>query len=175
MGTFAPSRRTALKSVPLMSRFRVSPNSYGREMPPDSTPVARSRVSCRPKLLRPSEPSKSCSVLNPRKSMVLSVISKRASVRSCGWPIWPRAEVCGGGVTCGGCCGLMKPWLARRSVSLSSKSFTASLFMALGSFNISRSSSLMALSGNKSPSCKARKIASRSASIERSGSICETP
>src|SRR6266853_1738529 len=68
-------------------------------MPPDSTPVARSRVSWRPKLLRPREPSKSCRVLNPRKSIVLSVISKRASGwRSCGWSNWPRAEVRGGGI-----------------------------------------------------------------------------
>src|SRR2546428_97875 len=70
-------------------------------------PVERSRVSWRPKLLRPSEPSKSCSVLKPRKSMVLSVISKRASGwRSCGWPSWARAEVCGGGGACGGFAGV---------------------------------------------------------------------
>ena len=36
-------------------------------------------MSWRPKLLLPSDPIKSLSVLNPRKSMVLSVISKRAS------------------------------------------------------------------------------------------------
>jgi len=38
-------------------------------------PVARSRVSCRPKLDLPSDPSRSLSVLNPRKSSDLSVTS----------------------------------------------------------------------------------------------------
>ena len=38
-------------------------------------PVARSRVSWRPKLDLPSEPSRSRSVLKPRKSRLLSVIS----------------------------------------------------------------------------------------------------
>ena len=57
MGTRAPSRRTALNKVEATSRLRVSPNSYGRDAPPDSTPVASSRVSCRPKLLLVEEPS----------------------------------------------------------------------------------------------------------------------
>ena len=38
-------------------------------------PVARSRVSCRPKLDLPSDPSRSFSVLKPRKSSDLSVTS----------------------------------------------------------------------------------------------------
>ena len=52
----------------------VSPNSYCLAAPLDSTPVARSRVSCAPKLEWPSDPSRSLSVLNPRKSTLLSVI-----------------------------------------------------------------------------------------------------
>ena len=46
-----------------------------REAPLASIPVARSRVSWRPKLDLPSEPSRSLSVLNPRKSSDLSVTS----------------------------------------------------------------------------------------------------
>src|ERR1039458_5267144 len=58
-GTCAPSRRMAENSVALTSRFRASPNSYCLVEPLVSIPVARSRVSWRPKLLRPSEPSRS--------------------------------------------------------------------------------------------------------------------
>ncbi len=80
IGTLTPSRRTAENSVSLISRFSVSPNSYCFDDPEDSMPVARSRVSCRPKLDLPSEPSRSFSVLKPRKSSDLSVTSNRA------WP-----------------------------------------------------------------------------------------
>ena len=45
--------------VPLASRFIVSPNSYGFDVPLASMPVAISRVSWRPRLLLPSEPSRS--------------------------------------------------------------------------------------------------------------------
>ena len=176
MGTLAPSRRMALDNVWLISRFSVSPNSYGRETPPDSTPVERSRVSWRPKLLRPSEPSRSRRVLKPRKSMALSVISKRASgLRSCALPNWPPGVVCGGGVICGGCCGLMNPSWERRSTSLSIRSRTSRLFSAPGSCNILRSSSLIASSGSRSPSCSARRMASRRASIDWLESNSERP
>src|SRR5215469_2288931 len=43
MGKPGPFLRTALNSVPLMSMFKVSPNSYGFEIPPDSIPVVKSR------------------------------------------------------------------------------------------------------------------------------------
>ena len=43
----------------LASMFIVSPNSYGFGAPPASMPVAISRVSWRPRLLLPSEPSRS--------------------------------------------------------------------------------------------------------------------
>ncbi len=49
----------ALDRVAVMSRFKVSPNSYTFEAPLASTPVAISRVSCRPKLDFPNDPSKS--------------------------------------------------------------------------------------------------------------------
>ena len=51
-GTLAPSRRMAENSVSLTSRLSVSPNSYCFDAPLLSMPVARSRVSCRPKLER---------------------------------------------------------------------------------------------------------------------------
>src|ERR1017187_2856108 len=76
-GTLAPSRRIAENSVSLISRLSVSPNSYCFDEPDASMPVAKSRVSCRPKLDFPSDPSRSFSVLNPRKSSDLSVTSKR--------------------------------------------------------------------------------------------------
>ena len=46
-------------TVLLGSRFNVSPNSYGFGAAMASTPVARCRVSCRPALLRPTDPSRS--------------------------------------------------------------------------------------------------------------------
>src|SRR5580704_13133088 len=49
-------------------------------------PVARSRVSCRPKLDLPSEPRRFRSDLNPRKSRLLSVISNFAC---CASPVCP--------------------------------------------------------------------------------------
>jgi len=45
--------------VAAASRFIVSPNSYFFDAPLASMPVAISRVSCRPRLLLPSEPSRS--------------------------------------------------------------------------------------------------------------------
>ena len=50
IGNCRPSLWMAFESVAVMSRFSVSPNSYGFEDPLASTPVARSRVSWRPKL-----------------------------------------------------------------------------------------------------------------------------
>ena len=47
-GPSRASRWTAFSSVPPASRFSVSPNSYGFGAPVVSTPVACSRVSCRP-------------------------------------------------------------------------------------------------------------------------------
>ena len=52
-------RMTALRIVALASRFIVSPNSYGFGAPLASTPVAISRVSWRPRLLLPIDPSRS--------------------------------------------------------------------------------------------------------------------
>ena len=52
-------RETAFRIVALASRFIVSPNSYGLGAPLASTPVAISRVSCRPRLLLPIDPSRS--------------------------------------------------------------------------------------------------------------------
>ena len=66
---------TAFRIVALASRFIVSPNSYGLGAPLASTPVAISRVSCRPRLLLPIDPSRSRSARYPRKSRLLSVIS----------------------------------------------------------------------------------------------------
>ena len=69
----------------------MSPNSYGLGAPLASMPVDRSRVSCRPALLWPSEPSRSRSALKPRKSSALSVTSKRAClVPSPSPPPWAR-------------------------------------------------------------------------------------
>ena len=68
-------RETAFRIVALASRFIVSPNSYGLGAPLASTPVAISRVSCRPRLLLPIDPSRSRSARYPRKSRLLSVIS----------------------------------------------------------------------------------------------------
>jgi hypothetical protein len=51
----------------------VSPNSYGFGAPLVSMPVERSRVSWRPALLCPAEPSRSRSARYPRKSSALSV------------------------------------------------------------------------------------------------------
>ena len=50
---------TAFRIVALASRFIVSPNSYGFGAPLASMPVAISRVSCRPRLLLPIDPSRS--------------------------------------------------------------------------------------------------------------------
>jgi len=67
------------------------------------------------KLLLPDEPSKSCKGFEPRKSLFLSVISKRTSFwRSCGWPIG-RARSLGVGVIFG-CVRINEPSLASRSV-----------------------------------------------------------
>jgi len=50
----------------------------------------------------PSDAIRSLSVLKPRKSMVLSVISNRASAsRFAPWPTCPRGVFSGGAVTCG--------------------------------------------------------------------------
>ena len=49
-------------------------------------PVETSRVSCRPKLLLPSEPSRSRSARYPRKSRLLSVTWNRVFCRSCASP-----------------------------------------------------------------------------------------
>src|SRR5215475_8257592 len=91
-GRCSPSRWMAEERVSVMSRFNVSPNSYGLEAPLDSIPVARSRVSWRPKLERPSDPSRSRSVLKPRKSRLLSVISNL----TCDW----ASPVCPGELDC---------------------------------------------------------------------------
>jgi hypothetical protein len=68
-------RDFASEPRPLTSRFLMSPNSYGLEAPEVSMPVARSRVSLRPELDLASEPSRSLSVLKPRKSSDLSVLN----------------------------------------------------------------------------------------------------
>ena len=52
-------RCTAFRIVVLGSMLSVSPNSYGLGAATASTPVERCRVSCRPALLRPIEPSRS--------------------------------------------------------------------------------------------------------------------
>ena len=54
-----PIRRTAFRIVALASRLSVSPNAYRFGAPLASTPVARSRVSWRPTLLWPTDPSRS--------------------------------------------------------------------------------------------------------------------
>ncbi len=82
----------AENSVSLTSRFSVSPNSYCFDEPEASMPVARSRVSCRPKLDLPSEPSRSFRVLKPRKSSDLSVTSN-FTLLSLPLPM-PGAEAC---------------------------------------------------------------------------------
>src|SRR5215831_14629421 len=89
-GRCSPSRWMADDNVSVMSRFSVSPNSYCLEAPLDSIPVARSRVSCRPKLDRPSDPSRSRKVLKPRKSRLLSVISNLTC--DCASPVCPGPE-----------------------------------------------------------------------------------
>src|SRR5579863_9568646 len=81
-GMLSPSRWIALESVAVMSRFSVSPNSYVFDDPLASMPVARSRVSCRPKLDLPSDPRRLRSDLKPRKSRLLSVISNLACCAS---------------------------------------------------------------------------------------------
>src|SRR5579872_24183 len=88
-GRLIPSRWIELDSVAVMSRLRVSPNSYNLDAPLASIPVARSRVSWRPKLDFPNEPIRSRSVLKPRKSRLLSVISNLACWAS---PDCPRSE-----------------------------------------------------------------------------------
>ncbi len=88
-----------------MSRFRVSPNSYCRDAPLASMPVAMSRVSWRPKLDLPSDPSRSRRVLKPRKSRLLSVISNFACC--CASPTCPPTLDC-----CDGSCG----WIVNADV-----------------------------------------------------------
>src|SRR5437867_658046 len=61
-----------------MSRLRVSPNSYSLDAWYASTPVEKCAVSCRPSVLRPNEPNRCLRRRNPRKSIDLSVSSKRA-------------------------------------------------------------------------------------------------
>ena len=62
-GSCSPSRWIAFASVAVMSRFNVSPNSYGLDAPLASIPVDISRVSWRPKLDLPNEAKRSRSVL----------------------------------------------------------------------------------------------------------------
>src|SRR4051812_19600619 len=68
---------TAFSTVLLGSRLSESPNSYGFGAATVSIPVEWSRVSWRPRLLLPSEPSRSRSARYPRKSRLLSVTSNR--------------------------------------------------------------------------------------------------
>src|SRR5215469_16726716 len=93
-GSVSPSRWIALERVAVMSRFSVSPNSYVLDDPLASIPVARSRVSCRPKLDLPRDPRRFRRALKPKKSRLLSVISKRAC---CASPVCPPTLDCRAG------------------------------------------------------------------------------
>ena len=60
----------------------MSPNSHSFDGPEASTPVATSRVSCRPNEALPTEPSRSRSARNPRKSTAFSVSSNLTGLPS---------------------------------------------------------------------------------------------
>ena len=78
-----PSRAIAELSVAVVSRFSVSPNSYRLRCAAGFNAGGPMRVSCRPKFDLPSEPSRSRSVLKPRKSRLLSVTSNAPRPAHC--------------------------------------------------------------------------------------------
>ena len=117
--------------------------------------MARSRVSCRPKLLLPSEPSRSFSVLKSQKidGLVGDFKARLDFARSRSRP-WPtcRAAFCREAEP--SCCGivpLMYPSSIIRSISWSIRSLQFAPLLWPESSSVS--SSIMS-SGSRSPSCE---------------------